>query len=53
MPQYGPRDRPTEPDMQPANESGEFQIQVLTASVLIHRDRRELGQESSFRSSKQ
>lgn len=53
MPRYGPRDRPTEPDMQPTNESGELQIQVLTASMLIHRDRRELGQESSLRSSKQ
>lgn len=35
------------PDLYSPLMSGEFQIQVLTASVLIHRDRRELGQEKA------
>lgn len=37
------------PHVQPTNENGELQIHVLTASMLIHRDRREVGQESSLR----
>lgn len=51
MPQYGLRDTPTVPDTQPTNERGELQIGVLTASILIliHGDRREVGQESSLR----
>lgn len=44
---------PTVPDTQLTNESQQLQIYVLTASMLIHRDRREVGQESSVRSFEQ
>lgn len=37
------------PHVQPTDESGELQTHVLTASVLIHGDRREVGRESSLR----
>lgn len=46
-PHYGLRDMPTVAHMQPTNESRELQPHVLTASVLIHGDRREQGRKAA------